>query len=275
MSKNEIIGVLRFSYPAKEGFAVSGLDEEALEKHLYAPERIATRFRYLETITLPSLAAQTDQDFRCVLLAGATLPFRHRKRLRTLEEQYPFLKVCVMERMGALAAAKRSFRRGITGDPTHVTGFRIDDDDAVATDYIARTRDHADRLIGAGMAERPTVVAFSRGVYWDMHDPRQPFWDFREPQPLGLACAMITTADLPTCIYRYNHRRLACFVPTYMDADGFSFLRTLHGHNDSGRSIPPHAVEMPFRKGRKMLAERFGLDAQAVLDLMPAPPIEG
>lgn len=275
MIRNELIGVLRFSYPAKEGFAVSGLDEDALEAHLYDAERLETRFRYLETITLPSLAAQTDPDFRCVLLSGSTLPMRHRKRLRGLEERYAFLKVCFMERMGALAAAKRSFRRGITGDPTHITGFRIDDDDAVATDYIARTREISDRLLDAGLAERPTVVAFSRGVYWDMHDPRQPFWDFREPQPLGLACAMITTADLPTCIYRYNHRRLACHVPTMMESDGIAFLRTLHGHNDSGRSIPPHARELKTRNGRKLLAESFGLDPDAVLALMPVPPLEG
>ncbi|KIT15260.1 glycosyltransferase [Jannaschia aquimarina] len=273
MTANQIIGVLRFSYPAKEGFSVSGLSETDLEAHLYEPERIARRFEYLETITLPSLAAQTDRDFRCVILTGSTMPFRHRKRLRELEARHDFLKVCVMDRMGALAAAKRSFRRGIVGEPTHVTGFRIDDDDAVATDYIARTRDLADRALAAGLADRPTVIAFSRGVYWDMHDPAQPFWDFREAQPLGLACAMITTADLPTCIYRYNHRRLPCHVPTLMEPEGIAFLRTLHGHNDSGRSIPPHAQKIRTRQGRKLLTERFGLDAGAALALMPAPPL--
>ncbi|UWQ17342.1 putative rhamnosyl transferase [Jannaschia sp. M317] len=279
--RNRIIGVLRFSYPAKEGFAVSQLSEAALEAHLYDDARLEQRFDYLEAITLPSLAAQTDADFRCVILAGTTLPMRHRKRLRALEEAYPFLKCCFMERMGALAAAKRSFRRGLEHyggetENTHVTGFRIDDDDAVSTDYIARTRDIADRVIGAGLARDPYTIAFSRGVYWNLYDPAQPFHEFREPQPLGLACAMITTADMPTCIYRYNHRRLGCYVPTYMEpGPAHMFLRTLHGHNDSGRSIPPHAVEMATRKGRKLLHDRFGLDADRVMALMPEPPEEG
>ena len=134
--RNQILGVLRFSYPAKEGFAVSGLDPEALEAHLYEPARIRQRFAYLETITLPSLAAQTDPDFRLVILGGTTLPMRFRTRLRGLEERYSFVRVCFLERMGALAAAKRAFRRGLedVAEASHVTGFRIDDDDAVAVD---------------------------------------------------------------------------------------------------------------------------------------------
>lgn len=273
--RNQIVGVLRFSYPAKEGFAVSKLPEAELEAHLYDPARMARRFDYLETIALPSLAAQTDPDFRCVILAGTSLPMPHRKRLRGLEAIYPFLKIVLLDRMGALAAGKRSFRRALDEGTTHVTGFRMDDDDAVAVDYVARTRDFSDRMLAAGLADEPCVVAFSRGLYWDMHDPRQPFHDFREGQPLGLACAMITSADLPTCIYRYNHRRLASFVPTTLvPSDDPMFLRTLHGHNDSGRRIPPHADPVATRRGRKLLAERFGLNPEAAMALMPQPADE-
>ncbi|MEM8851224.1 MAG: glycosyltransferase [Pseudomonadota bacterium] len=277
---NRIVGVLRFSYPAKEGFAVSQMSEAELEAHLYDDARLETRFQYLETITLPSLAAQTDQDFRCVILSGTTLPMRHRKRLRALEEAYGFLKICFMDRMGALAAAKRSYRRGLEhwgGEEncTHITGFRIDDDDAVSTDYVAKTRDISDRMLASGLLREPTAIAFSRGIYWNLYDARQPFHEFRESQALGLACAMVTTSDLPTCIYRYNHRRLACHVPTYMEPGGdYMFLRTLHDHNDSGRSIPPHAVEMATRKGRKLLGERFALDPEATMALMPDPAVD-
>lgn len=269
---SQIIGVMRFSYPATEGFSVSQMPLAELEAHLYEPQRLEKRFAYLETITLPSLAGQTDPDFRLVILSGDNLPLRFKKRLRDLAEKYPFVKCVFLPAMGALGAAKRAFRRGIRSGATHVTGFRIDDDDAVARDYIARTRKIADTVIGAGLADRPYVVAFSRGVYWDMNDPSAPFHDFREPQPLGLACAMITTSELETCVYRYNHRRLACFVPTYMEPEGVMFLRTLHQHNDSGRKIPPHAVAIETAKARRLLAERFSLDVDVALALMPEPP---
>ncbi|GIT90257.1 DNA-directed RNA polymerase subunit beta' [Jannaschia pagri] len=271
--RNQIIGVMRFSYPAKEGFSVSQMDEAALEAHLYDEDRLLRRFLYLETITLPSLAAQTDMDFRLVILGGTSLPMRWRSQLRGLEQRFTWIKVVFLDRMGALAAAKRSFRRGTDEGTTHITGFRIDDDDAVSTDYIAKTRNLADRMLHAGLADQPTAIAFSRGIYWNLYDPEQPFHEFREPQPLGLACAMVTTADLPTCIYRYNHRRLGCYIPTYMEpGDDYMFLRTLHGHNDSGRSIPPHAVEMATRRGRKLMRERFALDEAAAISLMPEPP---
>lgn len=269
---NQIIGLMRFSYPAKEGFSVSQMEETDLEAHLYDPERLEKRFKYLETITLPSLAGQTDPDFVQVILGGTSMPFRFKKRLRALEEQYAFLKCVFLPRMGALGAAKRAFRRGIAEGATHVTGFRIDDDDAVSVDYIARTRDLADKVIGAGLADRPYIIAFSKGVYWDMNSPSKPFHEFREAQPLGLACAMITTAEMETCVYRYNHRRLACHVPTYMDPDEFMFLRTLHQHNDSGRKIPPHAQRMDLERGRRLMENRFSLDADAALALMPDPP---
>lgn len=273
MTRNRIVGVLRFSYPAKEGFAVSGLPEAALEAHLYAPERLERRFAYLETVALPSLAAQTDPDFRLVVLAGTSLPMRYRRRLRALAERHAFAQVVFLDRMGALAAAKRAFRRGLGEGPApdHLTGFRMDDDDAVSTDYVAATRDAADRAIAAGLADQPLAIAFARGVYWDLNDAARPFHDFRESQPLGLACAMVTTGAVETCIYRYNHRRLACHVPTLMlPGSAPMFLRTLHGHNDSGRAIPPHARAMPPARGRRLLADRFGLDVDAAMALMDA-----
>ena len=269
--RNQIIGLIRFSYPATEGFAVSRRSEEELEALLYDPVRLDRRFAYLETITLPSLAAQTDADFTCVILGGATLLPRYKGRLRDLAEKYAFLKPVFLERMGPLPSAKRSFRRALEEGSTHVTGFRLDDDDALAVDYIARTRDMADRLIGAGMAEGPTALGFSHALYWNLNDPKQPFHEFRESQPAGQACAMITTSELETCIYRYNHRKLACHIPTLLTpGDAPMFLRTLHGHNDSDRRIPPHAVAMPEKRGRRLMAERFGLDPDAAMTLMGA-----
>ena len=157
--RNQIIGLIRFSYPATEGFAVSGMDEDALLAMLYDPARLASRFAYLETITLPSLAAQTDGDFTCVILAGDSLPADHKQRLRALRDRFLFVRPIFMERMGPLPSAKRSFRRAVRDGTTHVTGFRLDDDDALAVDYIAKTRDRADRLIAGGFADNPLAIA--------------------------------------------------------------------------------------------------------------------
>jgi hypothetical protein len=270
--QNQIIGVMRFSYPAKEGFSASKMEEQALLAYLYAPERMARRFEMLETLALPSLAAQSDMNFTLVIQCGETLLEPYQARLAGLAERYPFVHPIYLPRLGGFGAAKRSLRRVAVTSATHVTGFRLDDDDAVAVDYIARTRTLAGRLIRAGLAEGPTALAFAKGIYWDMNAPQAPFHEYREPQPLGLASAMITSAALETNIYRYNHRRLACFVPTYMEPDGYMFLRTLHGHNDSRRSIPPHAKAIVLEEARQLLVGRFAIDVDAALALMPESP---
>ena len=190
------------------------------------------------------------------------MPFRWRKRLKGLMEQYPFLEVCTLEAAGPLNSTRRAFRRAWNGTATYITGFRIDDDDAVACDYIARTREISDQLLTLGWADTqtPAAICFHRGIYWDMARPEEEqFWDFSEKEPLGLASAMITTPEGMTNIYRWNHRKLASQVRCWIDPNEYMFVRTLHGHNDSDRSIPPDARVLPAWQAKKLFRERFGL----------------
>jgi hypothetical protein len=268
--RNQIVGVCRFSYLGEGGFEASKLDQDRLADMLYEQSRMNRRFAFFEKLCLPSLAAQTDGDFRLVVLIGSSMPMRFRKRLKSLAEQYGFLQICALEPLGPLNATRRAYRCGLDDGADFVTGFRIDDDDAVALDYIEKTRAVADRLISLGWTDEdnPAVVAFHRGIYWDLNDRDQPFHDFHEIGPLGLASAMITRPDAQSNIFRWNHRRLAAHVRLWSDPTDMMFLRTLHQHNDSGRSIPPGAEPIGKPRARTLLAERFGLDPDEVLPLM-------
>lgn len=268
--RNQIVGVCRFSYLGLGGFEASKLDQQQLEEMLYEQARMNRRFAFFEKICLPSLAAQTDMDFRLVLLIGTSMPMRFRKRLKALAEAFPFLRICALEPNGPLNATKRAYRRGTDDDADFITGFRIDDDDAVAIDYIEKTRAVADQLLHLGWADAdtPAVIAFHRGIYWDMTDSEQPFHDFREIGPLGLASAMVTKRDAHSNMFRWNHRRVAAHVRLWSDPTDQMFVRTLHQHNDSGRSIPPGAVPIAKTQARRLLKDRFGLDPDEALPLM-------
>jgi hypothetical protein len=275
---NQIIGVCRFSYLGDGGFQTQKHDTDVAAEILYAVPRMLRRFAYFENICLPSLAAQTDPDFRLVALIGDTMPFRWRKRLKGLMEEYPFLEVCTLEAAGPLNSTRRAYRRAWNGTSPYITGFRIDDDDAVAVDYIARTRAIADQLLTLGWAdaETPAAICFHRGIYWDMHRPEaEQFWDFSEKEPLGLAAAMITTPDGMANIYRWNHRKLAAQVRCWTDPTVPMFVRTLHGHNDSDRSIPPDAVPMPAPEARRLFRDRFGLAPRRLLPMIREMMMEG
>lgn len=268
--KNEIVGVCRFSFLGRGGFANAKLSVAQLVDLLFDPKRLEERFAMFETICLPSLAAQTDQNFRLIVLTSEALPPDALDRLAGLSRQYRFLRIAALPPGGPLMSTRRAYRKGWQDGTDFVTGFRIDDDDAVACDYIARTRVLADRAIADGWAtlEAPVAIAFHRGIYIDMNNRSEPYFDFRETAPLGLASAMVTAADSQVNIFRWNHRRLAAHVRCITDPTDQMFLRTLHGSNDSDRSVPPGAEAMEKGPTRAILKHRFGVDPDALMGLM-------
>jgi hypothetical protein len=275
---NKIIGVCRFSYLGDAGFETLKGGAEEAARQLYAPGRMQRRFAYFENICLPSLAAQTDPDFVLVALIGDTMPFHFRKRLKRSCDTYPFLRVATLEAAGPLNSTRRAFRRGLDEtEADFITGFRIDDDDAVAVDYIEKTRAIADGLIALGWAtnEVPAAICFHRGIYWDMNRDEDQFWDFSEVMPLGLASAMVAQPDAMENIYRWNHRKLAAHARCWIDPHDYMFVRTLHGHNDSDRSIPPRARQLPDWQARKLFRERFGLNPKRLVPMMKKLQEEG
>ena len=66
----------------------------------------------------------------------------------------------------ALVSTRKGYRGAVREGTEFVTGFRIDDDDAVAVDYIAGTRAVAKSYLEQGWAdaETPAVIAFHRGI---------------------------------------------------------------------------------------------------------------
>lgn len=267
---NQIVGVCRFSYAGFGGFSASQQELWELEAMLYDPTRMRQRFFFFENICLPSLAAQTDQDFKFVALIADTMPFKWRRRLKNLMEIYPFLQVCTLEAAGPLNSTRRAYKRGWDRKSEFMTGFRMDDDDAVAIDYIAKTRELADHFLEMGWAdhEHNAVIAFHRGLYWDMENDAAPFHEFSEIGPLGLASAMITPVETQTNMFRWNHRKVAAHVRRWMDPTDMMFIRTLHGHNDSDRSVPPGAEPMTDHQAKTLMRDRFGLEPVKLINMM-------
>lgn len=263
---NQIVGVCRFSFPATGGFKLSRTGPDGVIEALYAPERMRLRFAYFESICLPSLAAQTDPDFKLVVLTGDAMPVKWRRRLKRLRAAYPFLELCAVEPMGPLQATRRAFRIGATENIPFVTGFRLDDDDAVACDYIERLRATSDQLIEIGWAraETPVAIGFQSGVYWSLNQPGLPLFRHTEARPLGQGSAMITSYDMRHNIYRWNHTYLLARARCWTDPAPDMFLRTLHGGNDSTRTVPVNAELLLPEEAEAVLSARFGLDAQGI-----------
>lgn len=267
---NKVIGVCRFSYLGESGFQLLKGGPEEAARQLYAPWRMERRFAYFENICLPSLAAQTDKDFRLVALIGKSMPGQWRRRLRALKEAHTFLEICAIDPVGPLQASRRAFRKGLSEPTDFVTGFRIDDDDAVAVDFIAKTRTVADNLLSLEWAtnETPAVIAFQKGLYWDMLDRNPQFAVHTESAPLGQASAMVAPYDDQRNIYRWNHRHLRSKAKVWSDPTDTMFVRGLHDTNDSTRTLPKTAQFLGVPAASKIMRERFGLAPQRIIPLM-------
>jgi len=258
---NQIVGVCRFSYPATGGFRLSDKGHDAVVEALYDPGRMRRRFAYFEKICLPSLAAQTDPDFKFVALFGDAMPLKWRRRLKALRTSYPFLELCAAEPLGPLQATRRAFRIGAVADVPFVTGFRLDDDDALACDYVERLRASADRMLGSGWAdaETPVAIGYQSGLYWALDQPGLPLFRFTEARPVGQGSAMVMPYDSKQNIFRWNHAFLPAHVRCWTDPAPEMFVRTLHGGNDSTRSVPAKAQRLTPPVAASLLRDRFGL----------------
>lgn len=163
----EIVGVCRFSYlglsdwRAQHGGGVKRSRKEVLDlvrSTLFLPERMARRFATFEKLTLPSLAAQTDKNFRLIVLTAEELPQEYADRLRSLAEQYPFLHL-EFAAPGRAPVVMNGIYAKMGLQLEELLQFRLDDDDALGATYIARLRELA-AVMRASQPDRAFAITF-------------------------------------------------------------------------------------------------------------------
>lgn len=229
-ASSKIIGLIRFSFPAVDGF-----DKALPPEALYAPARLAQRFAAFETLTLPSLLAQTDGDFRLGVLVGPDLPGVALARLRALLAPLKQAEILIRPpgRNYDVTHAAFAALAAETAPQPFLTSFRLDDDDAVDRDFIARLRARVQGLLPLLGDVRPFVIAGHRG-FWLRFEAGLPVIDaVCERLPLGIGLALTAPWPGGPTIYRRNHRLLPQFFTTLSEVETPSFLRLVHSGSDS------------------------------------------
>jgi hypothetical protein len=155
-----IYGHIRFSFYGITDTRTQPDPEGKALARLYDETRIARRFFLFENLTLPSLLAQTDRDFRTVVMSSQVMPDRYKERLTALVARLPgaVVEYSHHER-GDLAFHKFMVEStGYKGRATSVH-FRLDDDDAVSVNYISRLREIS-RILSPS-----THITFPTGIF--------------------------------------------------------------------------------------------------------------
>lgn len=231
--RNQIIALIRFSYPAENGFTISSDDIAATEARLYDPDRLEARFHLFEKLTLPSLKAQTDGDFTTVLLIGKTLPKPARERLMDLVDPLPGARVIALPSLPHYTATRRAMNMAERPGRTHMTGFRLDDDDALDINHIARMRERVATLVPMMGMDRPLMTGSNAGWFLRIDPAGNSISRVVERLPIGVGLALTTPFGHGETIFRRNHRLAPQFFNSFTDAETPAFIRTIHAGNDS------------------------------------------
>lgn len=258
----QVLGLCRFSLLSEGAFQSAPAEREARRRFLYDPRRLAERMVWFEQVLMPSIRAQTDRRFRLIVLTGSDLPEPFAGRLAALVAELPEL---VLDRRPpgphrelCRAALAAEMDRGAEA----VAHFRLDDDDAVAVDFVQRL--HADYPDGIGALFRRygrLSVDHSKGVVLDSsHGAEKASLHLVHTHNWTPGLTLFLPPGDEKSLLDFPHHKLIGHMPGIALQDQIMYLRGKHGRNDSagwGRLIP--AAMTPARAER-LLRDHFDID---------------
>ena len=260
----QTLGITRWSYPGQSrGFRRSADDLDHLRAQLYAPHRLDHRLFLLEHLLIPCLAHQTDPDFLHLIVIGDQLPDPWRSRIQELAESLPQLRV-VIEPEGndmreMLAEVIPRFK---DNKCDVIAQYRLDDDDAVAVEFIAKSREIFAGLQPFFAADGIAALDYTRGFIMSTGDSGL---DIRSVSSRFWAPGMMVFQDMETAksLFEFPHMRVWHDMPTLTWKETPMFIRGSHHDNDSelshfGRRTKSFKFN-PQNLSRYM-GRRFGID---------------
>lgn len=258
----QALGLCRFSVPSLGAFQVEHDSIDARRAMLYAPERLSHRFLWFEHVALPSIKAQTDTDFRLIVLLGQDFPEPWLSRMQALVADVPQIVLDFAPPGPHREICAEAMRRHVEPGAQVLAQFRLDDDDAVAVDFVARLR--ADFAAARAVYDRGRALAldYCRGVLLT-EDQGKLTPTLRRASLWTPALVLLTRPDAPKMILDYPHHLIWRHMPVLSLQDEVMFLRGAHGGNDSAIGQERRPETLPADRWPGLLLRRYGIDIAA------------
>lgn len=228
----QVIGLCRFSYPAIGGFQVEHNSIEDRIAFLYAQERLEERFRLMETVALPCLRAQTDQDFEVIIVIGDSLPNQHTARLRDLCADIPQIRILAEPPRQQRTVMKEILNAARRDPKLPCLQFRHDDDDAISVDFVERLRQTISDCPGLVSKSKTLAVDFNRGYIAELGAAGIAATEIHRPYYVA-SLGMYVQGNCPLTIMNFAHEKIPRFMPTITISDAPMFVRSHNNYNDS------------------------------------------
>lgn len=275
-SRAQVVGLCRFSFVSNGGFQYRFDSPDEATRALFRDHRITRRLEMFERMLVPSLAAQTDPDFTLVILTSDRLPTPYLERLRAAVAPLPRCLIVQEPPAPHWRATRDALHRGLTRDDGWIFYFRIDDDDALAVDYVARVRAHAPFLAGImDHADSPlAALDFTHGVQavWDDTRCVALYENRRLHSSQGMGTLVKGRSRLT--VMTHPHHKSWHKLPMLTLPEPVMYLQSSHPLQDSGRSFTPAGDRHAEPEARALLDERFGIDIDWLRRPLGAPATE-
>lgn len=250
----EIVFETRFAFFGKSGWRA---DTSKKPKLLFEDSRMKTRFHYFEHITLPSLKAQTDPDFRQIVLSSLRMPEKWQKQLNEMCYDILGEKRCKVHFNG-WGLAGRVFRRQMAeiyeDDETQLAAqVVLDDDDAVSKDFVEICRrESVNAAHHFKSAQDYSYLSFPKGYSMSIAKNKLSFVDRNAPFT-NLGLTLIAPANTEQNPFLTSHKMIGERHPYRMISDTPpSYIRAVHAENDS-LALHGDTEEIPL----KIVKEQF------------------
>ena len=199
---------------------------------MYDAARLKHRLRLFQAFNLPSILAQTDRDFKYLILVGDDLPAWARAQLDDLTAAADQIKILPYPPHPHRQIAAQVILDHVDANHAHSIQFRLDDDDAVHRTFVERLKTDA----AAGVIEyanKPRfALDYARGY------AVRPSVEGLQAEELvrnlwtpALAAVFKTLAK--NTIMNFGHHKLDQHMLVISDWDTPMFLRSFHDENDS------------------------------------------
>ena len=218
------------------------------------------RLALLESLSIPSLAAQTDQNFHLMVLCSDEMPARAMKSLRSI-----IAAALPPERFSIVPAPYGWAHKHLTrflkeryGQRASVIQTVLDDDDAFATNLVARIRQELLAAPEPDTSRRFNFLSFPLGYGLDLSSRDQgqfALYTHRAPY-LNLGLTMISRSAGKN-LFSIRHRKTPTETGGILAGGMPMFVRSLHDANDSRISVTRRWKPLTGWRTDPALAERF------------------
>lgn len=232
LATQEVLIAMRFSYFGNSGWKSEFSKDPGL---LFDEDRLKMRLALLETLPLPCLAAQLDQNYHLLVLCSDTMPDWALDTLAEIcAEVLPEGKYTVAPRPYGFAhrhLTQFMLERYGPGLAIHAV---LDDDDALAIDFVSTLREVLAWLPPIEVEDDMRFVSFVNGYGLTIEDGELPDYRLylhRYPY-INLGLSMVAAAGGKN-LFSIRHRKTPAEYNCRLYRRKTMFIRSVNPVNDS------------------------------------------